>query len=52
MSEILRFETNVTQQVALRFDDGKPVEGRLGTSGCTPSRTGASCTCRPPWRLK
>ena len=30
MSEILRFDTNVPIEVALRFNDGKHVEGRYG----------------------
>lgn len=30
MSEILRFDTNVPVEVALRFGDGKHVEGRYG----------------------
>lgn len=30
MAEILRFETNVPVEVALRFSDGKHVEGRYG----------------------
>lgn len=28
--EVLRFSTNVTEEVALKFDDGKAVEGRYG----------------------
>ena len=30
MAEILRFDTNVPVEVALRFSDGKHVEGRYG----------------------
>src|SRR5689334_8281925 len=30
MAEILRFDTNVPVEVALRFNDGKHVEGRYG----------------------
>src|SRR5581483_8311221 len=26
---ILKFETNVTRQIALAYDDGRPVEGRF-----------------------
>jgi hypothetical protein len=30
VAEILRFDTNVPVEVALRFSDGKHVEGRYG----------------------